>query len=52
MSKYWTIALPAALCGLAYYAYQGYGFIPEWIRGLLDPLIELGKAIVNFIFGV
>ena len=52
MSKYWTIVLPGALCGVAYYAYHYGGYLSYGIQRVLDPLLRLGRAVVNVIFGV
>jgi len=50
-SKFWVIVLPTALCGIIYYAYSQTGFFAQWIQGLVDPLVNLGQAIVNVVFG-
>ena len=52
LSKYWTIVLPGALCGVVYYAYTTGGYFSQWIQRLVDPLLWLGRAIANTIFGV
>ena len=52
MSKYWTIVLPCALCGVAYYTYTSGGHFSQWFQRLVDLLLWLGKAIANTIFGV
>jgi hypothetical protein len=51
-SKFWIFVLPAMLCGVIYYAYSKGGFISQWVRGIVDPLLHLAQAIVNIIFGV
>jgi ABC-type uncharacterized transport system permease subunit len=50
-NKYWIFIMPVLLCGIIYYAYNKGGFISEWLRGLVDPLIHLGQGIVNVLFG-
>ena len=52
MSKYWTIVLPAALCAIGWLAYNAGGFCGNWAQGLLNPLLNLGAWILNFIFGI
>ena len=50
-SRFWVIVLPAALCGIIYYAYSQTGFFARWIQGIVDPLINLAQAFVNVVFG-
>ncbi len=51
MSKYWTIVLPCALCGVGYYGYHSGGYLGNAIQGVIDPLLELGRALANALFG-
>lgn len=51
-SKFWILVLPALLGGIIFYAYSKGGFFSRWVRGIVDPLINLGQAIVHLIFGI
>ena len=52
MSKYWTLVLAGALCGVAYYVYNSGSYLGYLIQRLVDPLLRFGRAITNAIFGV
>ena len=51
ISKFWLIGLPALLLGTIYYVYGQGGFFSRWVQRIVDPLLHLGQAIVNTIFG-
>jgi hypothetical protein len=52
MNKYWTVVLPVALIGVIYYGYSSPGFVGRKIQTIVDPLLNLGHAIVGFVFGI
>ena len=52
MSSFWYIVVPAVLFGILFYGYNSGGFLGERIKGLIDPLIRLVGAILNFLFGI
>ena len=52
MSTFWTLWIPIILIAVFWYGYNAGGFIGEWLQGLIDPLLNLGRAILNFIFGL
>jgi hypothetical protein len=52
MNKYWTLVLPVALIGVIYYGYSSPGFVGRKIQTVVNPLLDLGHAIVGFVFGI
>ena len=52
MNKYWTLVLPVALVGVIYYGYSSPGFVGRQIQTVVNPLLDLGHAIVGFVFGI
>ena len=44
--------LPVVLLAVLYYAYNYQGFLGRWTQSILDPLLEFGYYILNFVFGV
>jgi hypothetical protein len=52
MNKYWTLVLPAAIIGVIYYGYSSPGFVGQQIQTVVNPLLNLGHAIVGFVFGL
>ncbi len=52
MSSFWYIFVPAVLLGVIFYGYNSGGFVADRIKGIIDPLMKLGGAILNFIFGI
>ena len=52
MGGFWYIVVPGVIFGVIYYGYNSGGFLAEWTQRIFDPLIKLGAAILNFIFGI
>ncbi len=52
MSLFWSVWFPLILIAAIWYGYTSGGFIGGWIQRLVEPLLWLGRAILNFIFGV
>lgn len=52
VSSFWAVWLPLFVIAVLGYGYNSGGFIGGWLQGLIDPLLEIGSSILNFIFGL
>ncbi len=52
MSQFWIVWLPLFVIAVIWFGYNSGGFIAEWVQRLIDPLLRIGGAILNFIFGL
>ena len=52
MSLFWTVYFPLFVIAVIWYGYSSGGFTGEGIQNMINPLLRLGSAILNFIFGV
>ena len=52
MSSFWYIVVPGVIFGVIFYGYNSGGFLAEWTQRIIDLLIRLVAAILNFLFGI